>query len=193
MKYGYIRVSTHRQAMEGTSLDTQRQAVLNAGAERIVEDAGKSGKNLNREGMTALRIALRSGDTVIVSSLDRLGRSTANIAGIVEAWTHDGITLIAIKEGVNTATPAGRMTAQILAAVAEMERALILERTEAGRVAAAASGKTAHRKRSYTPARARKAAAMKADGWTISDLAARFHCGRATVYRMLAAAKEQEQ
>ncbi len=186
MKYGYIRVSTIKQVKTGYSLEEQREAVLNAGADRIIEDAGKSGKNIERPGFDTLQIALRSGDTVIVNSLDRLGRSTADIAGLIRKWDADGITLIAINDGVDTSTAAGRFMAQILSSVAEMERALILERTAAGRAAAMEAGKQTHRPPKWTDKKALKALEYREEKqWPIQDIAIKFKVSEPTVYRML--------
>lgn len=192
MLLGYIRVSTVRQADEGTSLEGQRQSLLDAGVAEtaIYTDAGASGASLARPGLTALRKAARSGDTVVVAGLDRLGRSVADITSLLQGWAEQGVSLIALRDGVDTSTAAGTMVAQMLAVVAELERRLILERTAAGRRAAAESGRVCHRPRGWTDKQARRAAHYQHEGWGVSDIAARLHTSRGTVYRMLDRAAE---
>jgi DNA invertase Pin-like site-specific DNA recombinase len=189
MQIGYIRVSTAKQAEHGSSLDEQEKAVRDAGAETTYTDAGWSGKNTSRPGLDAMQKALHDGDTVIVSALDRLGRSTADIAQMLHDWKDRQITLIAVRDGINTSTPTGTMMAQIMAVVAEMERTFILERTAAGREAAKASGKIANRPRKWTIKKAKQVAHLKADGWSISEIARTIGVSRDTVRRMIAEAE----
>ena len=78
MRIGYARVSTARQAGEGTSLETQCRRLKEAGAEKVIQDGGRSGATTDRPGLAALRAAVRPGDTVLVTKLDRLGRKTCS-------------------------------------------------------------------------------------------------------------------
>jgi DNA invertase Pin-like site-specific DNA recombinase len=191
MRIGYIRVSTAKQAQTGTSLNEQEKAVRDAGAETTYTDAGWSGKNIDRPGLDAMQKALHDGDTVIVSALDRLGRSTADIAQMLHDWQQRNITLIAVRDGIDTSTPTGTMMAQIMAVVAEMERSFILERTAAGRAAAKASGKIANRPRKWNLKKARQVAHLKADGWSISEIARTLNVSRDTIRRMIAEAEAE--
>jgi DNA invertase Pin-like site-specific DNA recombinase len=191
MRIGYIRVSTAKQAQTGTSLNDQRKLLEREGAETIYEDAGLSGKNVSRPGLEAMQKALHDGDTVVVSALDRLGRSTADIAQMLHEWKERQITLIAVRDGINTSTPTGTMMAQIMAVVAEMERTFILERTAAGREAAKASGKIANRPRKWTIKKAQQVAHLKADGWSISEIARTLNVSRDTIRRMIAEAEAE--
>lgn len=191
MRIGYIRVSTAKQAHTGTSLDEQEKIVKNAGAETTYTDAGWSGKTASRPGLEAMQKALHDGDTVIVSALDRLGRSTADIATILRDWQTRDITLIAVRDGIDTSTPTGTMMAQIMAVVAEMERTFILERTAAGREASKASGKIPNRPRGWTQKKAEQVAHLKASGWSVSEIARTIGVCRDTVRRMIAEAEVQ--
>lgn len=143
MKYGYIRVSTTAQAAHGYSLAEQREAVIAAGVDpvHVIEDAGISGKNLERPGIDTLKLALHPGDTVVVASLDRLGRSLADISTLIQSWSKAGINLVALRDGIDTSTITGRTMAGMMAVIAETERQLILERTAKGRAKAATCGK----------------------------------------------------
>lgn len=186
MKIGYIRVSTGKQAERGTSLNEQEKAVREAGAEVIYEDAGKSGKNVNRPGLQALEKALHPNDVVIVSALDRLGRSTADIAQILRDWKSHNIALIALRDGIDTTTPTGIMMAQMLAVVAEMERTLILERTEKGLSIAREKGKVMHRPKKWNRKKAEKVLELKNKGLSISAIARIEQVSRDTIRRMIA-------
>ncbi|MDN6050554.1 recombinase family protein [Bifidobacterium mongoliense] len=191
MKIGYIRVSTTKQALDGTSLDDQRKTLHEHGVETIYEDAGRSGKNTNRPGLGAMQKALHDGDVVVVVALDRLGRNLKDIAALIQDWQDRGITLIALREGINTNTATGVMVAQIMGMVAELERKLILERTQAGREASIASGKIANRPKGWTDRKALKAwNYVNVREWSITDTAVRMKTSRQTIYRMLDRANE---
>lgn len=142
MRIGYARVSTTRQADEGTSLQTQRRRLTEAGAERVIEDGGKSGATTDRPGLAELRAAVRPGDVVLVTKLDRLCRSTKDLLEVVEEWTKHGVSLQCIDQGLSFSGSSGRFLLTLLGAVAELERNMILERTAAGRAAAKASGRS---------------------------------------------------
>ena len=161
MIIGYARVSTARQAEEGTSLETQVERLKAAGAERVIEDGGRSGATTDRPGLTELRAAVRPGDTVLVTKLDRLGRSTKDLLSIVEDWADVGIAFRCIDQGLDFSGPSGRFLLTLLGAVAELERSMILERTAAGRAAAKAAGKAlGGGTRHWTDRDARKAAGL---------------------------------
>ena len=142
MIIGYARVSTAKQADEGTSLETQCRRLKEAGAEKVIQDGGRSGATTDRPGLAALRAAVRPGDTVLVTKLDRLGRSTKDLLSIVEGWADQGIGFRCIDQGLDFTGPSGRFLLTLLGAVAELERSMILERTAAGRAAAKAAGRS---------------------------------------------------
>lgn len=191
MKYGYIRVSTAAQATKGYSLSEQRDAVIKAGADpaHIIEDAGISGKNLERPGMQLLRLAVREGDTVIAYSLDRLGRSMADIATLIQDWTNHGITIKTIRDGIDTSTIAGRTMAGLMAVIAETERQLILERTAKGRAAALAAGKNCTRPKTWVDRDAIKIAKLY-ETLTLEQIAILEHRSPMTIKAMLKRANE---
>lgn len=194
MLYGYIRVSTGTQALRGYSLEEQKQALMNAGVEekRIFMDA-KTGTNFNRDGWINLAKAVREGDSIVCYSMDRLGRNFNEIVLNMNVLEQNGVNIRTIRENVDSSTAAGRMVAQIFSAVAEMEHALILERTAAGREAARKSGKVCNRPKTYTMRKARKALEYREQGWTIDDIAVRLKTSHACVYRMMADAKKERE
>ena len=145
--YGYVRVSTGRQADSGLSLEAQR-IKIKALSElhdfclvRTIEDAGASGKTLDRPGMRALLSLIDKAevDVVIVSKLDRITRSTADLTRLIErlrgarrADGGEGVDFISASEHLDTSTASGRLVINILGTVAMWEREVISERvTEA--------------------------------------------------------------
>ena len=193
MKIGYIRVSTVRQADSGTSLEHQRSALTAAGAEQIFEDAGVSGKNTSRPELITMQRTLRSGDEVLITKLDRLGRNTLDLLSIAKDWKSRGITLTVVEQGISTTGAMGELMLTLLGAIAEFERTQILERTAAGREAARAAGRQVHRPRGWTDREAKRAKTLIEEK-KLSALAAGKVLGVSprTIGRMLARAKEIE-
>ena len=141
---GYIRVSTHEQAMSGLSLESQRKKI-EAQAEvsdleliEIIEDAGQSASSLKRPGMERLLEILDNGevDMVVIAKLDRLTRSIKDLADLLERLGKSrrfdggkGIDLISSGESLDTSTATGRLVINIMASVSQWEREIIAERT----------------------------------------------------------------
>ncbi len=136
---GYARVSTDHQ-----SLEAQRDALTGVGCERIFTDT-LSGARDDRPGLTALLAYVRSGDAVVVTALDRLGRSLSAVIRTVEALTAAGVLLRSLREGIDYSTPTGRMLAGIFASLAEYERELMHERAAAARACCRPAAGPAHR------------------------------------------------
>jgi DNA invertase Pin-like site-specific DNA recombinase len=136
---GYLRCSTEEQADSRAGLEAQRMAILAEAQRRgwdeadltFVEDAGFSGKNLDRPGIATALDALRHrrADTLVVSKLDRLSRSMLDFAGLMDRAGREHWALVALDLGVDTSTPAGEAMASVLATFAQLERRLIGERT----------------------------------------------------------------
>ena len=125
-KIGYARVSTREQ-----NLSSQEDALNNAGCIRIFTDK-ISGKEFKREGLTACMDYLRSGDTLVIYRLDRLGRSVKEMLDLCAKLEERRIKLVSLQDNLDTATAVGRFTMQILASLAEYNRNLILEGCKAG-------------------------------------------------------------
>ena len=142
MLIGYARVSTHDQ-----NLDLQRDALRAAGCERLYEDR-LSGAASARPGLEKLREVLRAGDTLVVWRLDRLGRSLKDLIAWVTWLEEQGAGLRSLTESLDTTTPGGRLTFHIFGALAEFERTLIRDRTQAGLAAARARGRKGGRRHS---------------------------------------------
>jgi site-specific DNA recombinase len=134
----YTRVSTGRQAEEGYSLDEQERRALEhierqgwtpAGCFR---EEGVSGAKARRPELDRLLAGLDAIDVIVVSSLDRLGRSTVHLLALYDQLERAGVRLVSLREAIDTSTPVGRLLRTVLAAVAEFERDLGRERTSAG-------------------------------------------------------------
>ncbi|WP_037426382.1 recombinase family protein [Sinorhizobium sp. CCBAU 05631] len=184
---GYARVSK----ADGSQLhDLQRDALLNAGvaAEHIYEDSA-SGRRDNRSGLDACLKALRTGDALVVWKLDRLGRDLRHLVNLVDDLTKRNIGLkVLAGEGasIDTTTANGRLVFGIFAALAEFERALIVERTKAGLEAARARGRNGGRPFKMTPAKLRLAqASMGKPETKVGDLCIELGITRQTLYRFV--------
>ena len=133
-KIGYARVSTREQ-----NLSSQIDALNNAGCIRIFTDK-ISGKEIKHEGLTACMDYLRSGDTLVIYRLDRLGRSVKEMLDLCAKLEQRRIKLVSLQDNLDTSTAVGRFTMQILASLAEYNRNLILEGCKAGIEAAKKRG-----------------------------------------------------
>ncbi len=135
MIIGYIRVSTYDQ-----NLDLQKDALNHAGCERIFEDQVSGSKSV-RPGLDQMMEVVRQGDTIVVWRLDRLGRSLKHLIELVTHFEQNQIGLKSLQESIDTTTPSGKLIFHIFGALAEFERHLIRERTNAGLRAARARGR----------------------------------------------------
>lgn len=154
---GYVRVSTAEQAEHGASLEAQR-AALTVEAERrgwqleIVTDQGLSAKNLNRPGLTAALERLDRGQAqfLLAVRLDRVSRSVADFAGLLDRAGRKGWGLVLQSPNIDTSDPAGRFTANVLASAAQYERELIGARTREGMAQRKLEGATFGRPRAMS-------------------------------------------
>lgn len=135
MKIGYVRIST-------TTQNTARQDVLmeQLGVEKVYTDK-VSGKNADRPQLRAMMDSLQPGDSVIVESISRFARNTKDLLILADQLTEKGVDFISKKEGFDTNTPAGRLMLTMFGAIAELERAYILDRSREGIAIAKVEGK----------------------------------------------------
>jgi DNA invertase Pin-like site-specific DNA recombinase len=185
MLVGYMRVS---KADGSQTLDLQHDALLVAGVEErhIYEDRA-SGQSEARPGLDALRKALRSGDTLVVWKLDRLGRNLRDLVNTVHDLTQSGVgfkVLTGHGAAIDTTTPSGKLVFGIFAALAEFERELISERTKAGLESARARGRKGGAPFKMTAAKLRLAmAAMGNPETNVGELCQELGITRQTLYR----------
>lgn len=141
MKIGYARVSTREQ-----NLDLQVIALEKAGCEKIYEEV-VSGAKSHRPILEAILKQLRDGDSLVIWKLDRLGRSLKHLVELVHTLMQSNIGLCSLNDPIDTTTSQGRLVFNIFASLAEFERDLIRERTQAGLNAARARGRKGGRPR----------------------------------------------
>ena len=177
---GYARVSTRDQ-----NLDGQTDALEAAGCEKVfIEHA--SGVLAKRPALEDALDYLRTGDTLVVTKLDRLGRSVRNLKEVVDGLEKRGVGLKALSQGIDTTTPGGRLFFHMLAAIAEFEHDLIVERTKDGLAAARARGRKGGGRIKMSPTKIRQARAMYDEKtYTVQQIAETFGVSRGTIYRHL--------
>lgn len=181
MLIGYARVSTEDQ-----NLDLQRDALTRAGCERIFDDKA-SGARDDRPGLAAALSHARRGDCLVVWKLDRLGRTVRGLLGFVDELRGRGVDFRSLHDSIDTGTAAGRFFFHVMAALAEMERDLIRERTNAGLAAARARGRKGGRHAKLTPRQIAHAKRLLADPkTTMTEVAEGLRIDRSTLYRALA-------
>lgn len=147
---------------------------------------GISGTQAERGGLDSLLTDLQSGDTIVVWKLDRLGRSLSGLILILENLAERGIGFCSLKDAIDTATPAGRLSFHIMGALAEFERDLISERTKAGMAAAKARGAKIGRPRKLTTEDIKTSRKLMKRGVVIDAIAKRFNVHPRTLGRALA-------
>jgi DNA invertase Pin-like site-specific DNA recombinase len=182
MKIGYARVSTEDQ-----SLDLQIFALRRAGCDRIFTDYGVSGKMMNRPGLNDALKSLKTGGTLVVWRLDRLGRSLPSLITLVENLGRRHIEFHSLTENIDTTSSGGKLLFHIMGALAEFERSLISERTRAGMEAARLKGKHLGRRPALSTEDISNARLELERGKTHEALAALFGVSTRTLRRHLSA------
>lgn len=178
-RIGYARVSTDDQ-----NLDLQRDALLKSGCKLIYEEA-ISGKNADRPELQQCLKALRAGDTLVVWRLDRLGRSLPDLIRIVTELEQRNIAFESLTEKIDTASATGKLVFHVFAALAEFERNLIRERTQAGLVAARARGRNGGRPKKLNKQHEREILRLMDDPEIpVKQIADRYGVSRATIYKI---------
>ncbi len=159
MKIGYARVSTDEQ-----TLALQHDALQADGCDVVYDDKGVSGTAMKRPGLAAALAAAKEGDTLTVWRIDRLGRTTAGLALLLDELHGRGVEFHSIMDGMDTRTAAGKALYGIMSVLAQLERDLISERTKAGLKGAKRRGKRAGRPPSFTPEKRELAVRLIEDG-----------------------------
>lgn len=181
IKVGYARCSTAEQDVE-----VQRRALLELGvdARRIYVDHGRSGANRDRPGLKEALAAVRAGDTLVVTKLDRLARNVRDAREIVDALTKDDVSLQIGPSLHDPSSPVGQLLLNVLAMVAEFERDLIRARTREGMAVARANGRLKGRQPQFTAKQDGLIARhLEERDMTPREIADLFKTSRASVYR----------
>lgn len=181
MLIGYARVSTRDQ-----NLELQTQALEAAGCDKIFTDK-TSGSKTERKGLQEALDFLRPGDVLVVWKLDRLGRSIMHLVTLVESLRVKDIQFKSLTDSIDTSTPSGRFFFNLMASLAQMERELIIERTQAGLKAARELGRIGGRKRKMTHSKLESAKELLRQGKLPKDVAFDLGISVPTLYRWLPA------
>lgn len=176
---GYARVSTGDQ-----KLALQHDALNGAGCERTFDDHA-SGAKTDRPGLAEALAYLRAGDTLVVWKLDRLGRSMSHLIEKVGELAARGVGFRSLTEQIDTTTSGGMLVFNIFGSLAQFERDLIRERTNAGLKAARERGSLGGRRPVITPDKLRKARDHIAAGLTVREAATRLKVGKTALYKAL--------
>src|SRR3954471_7069190 len=175
MLLGYTRVSDASQ-----NHDLQMDALRAAGCERIFVETG-SGARADRAELARLLETARAGDTIACWRLDRIGRSLRHLTEIAEQLERRGIALKSLTESIDTSTPSGRFLFNILGALGQMEREIIVERTKAGLRASRLRGRVGGRPRALDATKLRVVRALVADGnLSMAEIAQQVGCTPST-------------
>lgn len=183
MIFGYARVSTPDQ-----QLHLQTDALQAYGCQEVAQEKVSSVKE--RPALQHLLTRLRTGDTLVVWKLDRLGRSLKDLVTLVTGFQDKGIHFVSLQDHLDTTTAQGRLMFNLFASLAEFERDIIRERTRAGLTAARARGRQGGRpkglsKEALSKAQAAKTLYLQQDK-TVAEIGQLLGVGRATIYRYLA-------
>ena len=179
---GYARCSTEDQ-----DSDSQAERLTNDGCERVFTDHGVSGKLRSRPQLDACLAFLRHGDALMITKLDRLGRSVLHLREVADKLSEDGIELACMDQPIDTRTPSGRLFYTMLSAFAEFEREMISERTRDGLRATKARGRSGGRPAKLAPYQVVHAQSEIDSGRSVLDVARDLGVDRATLYRALRA------
>ncbi|AOF95377.1 recombinase family protein [Sphingobium sp. RAC03] len=185
MLIGYARVSTPEQ-----DLAPQLAALIEAGCEKVFSDKA-SGAKANRAGLTDALSHAREGDVLVVWKLDRLGRTMKGLVDLAAHLAERKVGLRSLTDGIDTAGTAGKLVFHIMAAMAEMERDLVRERTTAALIIAKREGRVGGRKTVMTPKRLDAARKLLASGMTAREIAPTIGVSVATLYRHLPAPEQE--
>lgn len=182
MLIGYARVSTQDQ-----KLSLQLDALDKLGCDKVFSDTASGAKSA-RPGLEQALSHVRAGDTLVVWRLDRLGRSLRHLIETVQALSERGVGLRSLKESLDTTTSGGKLVFHVFGALAEFERDLIRERTNAGLKAARARGRKGGRPRKLSEKKLRQARALISDpSVSVADICKTLGVSRSTLYRNTAA------
>ena len=180
MLIGYSRISTSDQ-----TISLQHDALKEAGCEKMFQDIA-SGAKTDRMGLKNAIEFARSGDVLVCWKLDRVGRSLRDLIEIINTLKEKGVGFRCLTQNLDTTTPSGMLIFHVFGAMAEFERSLIRERTNAGLASARARGRLGGRPKSINTNRIESAATLHRDGkMSITEICETLKISRSTFYRDL--------
>ena len=177
--FGYARVSTEQQ-----NLDRQIDALNKYGAE-IIYNEKMTGTKRDRPELSKLLERLAPGDTVVIESLSRLGRSTKDLLELMELFDSKGVNVVSLKERIDTTSSTGKLVFTIMSAIAQFERDIIADRTQEGLKAARARGRNGGRPKIATD-KVKQAVKLYGTGqYSIKEIEGLTGVKKSTLYRNL--------
>ena len=179
MIIGYARVSTQEQ-----DLARQIDALQNYGVEELYTEK-MSGTNADRIELTKVKKRVQTGDSIVVESLSRLGRSTKDLLTLIDRWERDGVQLVSLKENIDTSTPTGKLLLTILTAICQFERDITAQRTKEGLKSAQARGRKGGRPRADTSTLEQAVKMYRSQTYSMPEICDITKISKATVYRAL--------
>lgn len=187
MVIGYARVSTEQQ-----ELDRQIDALEAYGADEIYQEK-ISGTIKDRPELDKVKLRARGGDTVVIESLSRLGRSSKDLLVLIDEWERQGIKLVSLKENVDTSTPTGKLLTTVLSAICQFERDITVQRTREGLRAARARGRKGGRPKKDHRQVDKAIRLYDAQTHSIKEIAEVTGVSGATLYRALRERNDQSK
>lgn len=178
-KFGYARVSTHEQ-----KLDLQLDALNNYGVDEIFKEK-MTGTRKDRPQLEEMIRFLRKGDTVVVYKLDRISRSTKHLIELADQFEKIGVHFVSIQDNIDTSNAMGRFFFRMMASMAELERDIISERTQAGLKAARARGKLGGRPKADQAKLEYAYHLYKQKKMTVKDICTQAGVSNTTLYRFI--------
>ena len=179
MVYGYARVSTSDQ-----NLDRQKDALEKYGIDMLFCEK-ISGTKKNRPELDEMLSTLQDGDTIVIESLSRLGRSVKNLAELMELFNDKNVRLISLKETIDTTSSTGRLLFTILSSLAQFERDVLVERTREGLNAAIARGRTGGRPKLNQTAVSKALALYNTKQYSLKEITDLTGVSKSTLYRAI--------
>ena len=179
MVYGYARVSTSDQ-----NLDRQKDILKKYGVD-VMFCEKMSGTKKNRPELDRMLSEVEDGDTIVIESLSRLGRSVKNLAELMELFNSRNIRLVSMKETIDTTSSTGRLLFTILSSLAQFERDVLVERTREGLSAARARGRMGGRPKINETAVNKAIALYNTKQYSIKEITELTGVSRSTLYRAI--------
>lgn len=179
MIYGYARVSTVDQ-----NLDRQKDALITYGIDKMYCEK-ISGTKKSRPELDTMLSDLEEGDTIVIESLSRLGRSVKNLAELMELFNAKNVRLISLKETIDTTSSTGKLLFAILSSLAQFERDVLVERTNEGLKAARARGRVGGRPKTDETVVKKAVALYNTKQYSIKEITDLTGVSKSTLYRSI--------
>jgi len=184
MIIGYARVSTEQQ-----ELARQTDALTAYGVDELYTEK-MTGTKASRPELDKVKMIVRKGDTIVIESLSRLGRSSKDLLNLIDEWDNKGVKLVSLKENIDTSTPTGKLLLTVLSAICQFERDITVQRTQEGLKAARARGRKGGRPKANSQAVERAVRLYDSQTQSIKEITEMTGISSATLYRAIRARQQ---